>query len=311
MNADRLTRTVCWDRARSVLSLGLLSVAGVCGFFYFDSTEVLQAEERQQGDADGDGMYDAQELVIGSASTQRDTDADGFTDLEEFARQSSPTTSADIPVHAHVSASMSARGEDGRLRIYTAIFQSPSSAGQVDVRIGMLANSRLISIPNWYIALHSEIYEVTTPNGVVTIIDMRVSPKTVRVGQSISWFVYAFDRADDRRKSAAVADVFNVDHVHVLRMAPAEPPGASFAHQIDGSVYRPIPPSGTVPGEWVLGQICMRSSMTVAVDGAILTQEVVEAECVEDWDASCSGDACAGSLGSTFQTIDPVVLVGN
>ena len=43
--------------------------------------------------------------------------------------------------------------------------------------------------------------------------------------------------------------------------------------------------------------------------GGIMTHEVVEAECRDGWDAYCKTD-CAGSVGTTYQTLDPAVLVG-
>ena len=47
----------------------------------------------------------------------------------------------------------------------------------------------------------------------------------------------------------------------------------------------------------------------VGAGGGLITHEVVEAECRDGWDAYCKMD-CSGSVGSTYNTLDPAVLVG-
>jgi hypothetical protein len=60
---------------------------------------------------------------------------------------------------------------------------------------------------------------------------------------------------------------------------------------------------------WTPGQVCYQKTQAVGAGGGIITHEVVEAECKDGWDAYCKMD-CPGSVGSTFNTLDPAVLVG-
>ncbi len=303
-------------RAWSVLPLALVTVLGVCALYVTLPAGELSAAQRVArvgtNDQDQDGLPDAQEVVIGSDAWFADTDGDGFGDLEEFARQSDFTSDTSLPTRDAISAAISARGENPTLRLFVAIFQAPESAGHLDLRLGMLAHGRMFSIPSSYIAQHSVSRNVATPSGQITILDMAISTNLLVDGRNVSCFVYAFDKYDFTRRSAAVVDIFSIDGVPAVRIPPRMPPGASMAQQLAGSIYRPIPPAGEagIPPTWTPGQICMRTAMTVGVDGAILTQEVTRADCTPEWDAYC-GNNCGAAIGSTYQTIDPVVLVGN
>ena len=293
-----------------------MTALGVCALYFILPSARLRAAQRTAhfgtNDQDQDGLPDAQEAVIGSDPWLADTDGDGFSDLEEFARQSDFGEAESLPTRDAVSAGMSARGEDSTVRIFTAIFQAPESAGHLDLRFGMLANERMILIPGSYIAQHCVSRNVSTPNGQVTILDMPVSTNLLVDGRSVSWFVVAFDKHDLTKKSAAVVDIFSIEGVPAVRIPRKLPPGGSIAQHFEASIYRPIPPAGEagIPAGWSPGQICMRSAETVGVDGAVLTQEVTRADCLPEWDAYC-GNNCGASVGSTYHTIDPVVLVGN
>ena len=77
-----------------------------------------------------------------------------------------------------------------------------------------------------------------------------------------------------------------------------------------GTIYRPLTGGGDdVPNGWAIDQICYQMSQAVAVNGAVVTHEVVSADCVSGWDGSCP-PTCGSSVGSTFNSIDPVILIG-
>jgi hypothetical protein len=76
------------------------------------------------------------------------------------------------------------------------------------------------------------------------------------------------------------------------------------------TIYMPLPLSeGDNPVNWVPGEICVQQSSPVGSAGAVLTQEVTSAECQDGWEAACP-PSCASSVGTTFTTIDPAVLIG-
>jgi len=47
----------------------------------------------------------------------------------------------------------------------------------------------------------------------------------------------------------------------------------------------------------------------IGVSNGVTLHEVVSAECLDGWDAHCRSD-CSATVGSTFETFDPIGLVG-
>lgn len=257
--------------------------------------------------------------MLGTSNVLSDTDGDGFTDLEEFARQSEPTSAASIPLADHITVNIGSHGEGGYLHLFFAIYQPVGQYQSYTARIVKLQNSVLSSIPQSFLSRFgiSEDYEIWhggVKTGVVTTIDLEISPHAVPNGTSATWAICTTDSTTAANKSAAVVDIFNVDRVHCIRIRKEDPPGWAYAQQIQGSIYRPIPPSGVeeFASDWHRGQICMRASSTVATyANGIVVQEVVNADCETNWDTQCSQTACRSARSSTFQTIDPAVLMGN
>jgi hypothetical protein len=64
-----------------------------------------------------------------------------------------------------------------------------------------------------------------------------------------------------------------------------------------------------MPTTWTPGAVCFQTTAPVSADGATLTQQVVSADCQPGFDGACP-PSCSASVGSTFTTIDPVVLIG-
>jgi hypothetical protein len=91
-----------------------------------------------------------------------------------------------------------------------------------------------------------------------------------------------------------------------------------------GSIYVPLLPSpggsgsggngsgsgsGGIPASWEPGEVCFQRTSLVGSDGAAVTNEVVEADCVGGWDGFCPPN-CSSTVGSTFRTVDPLGLIG-
>ena len=83
-----------------------------------------------------------------------------------------------------------------------------------------------------------------------------------------------------------------------------------------GSIYLPIPTSsggggGGVPVTWTPAELCLKRTQTVGRLGALMTQEVVDANCVSGFEGFCTPTVCADTVGEQFQTVDPLVLAGS
>ena len=70
-------------------------------------------------------------------------------------------------------------------------------------------------------------------------------------------------------------------------------------------VSTPPPPSSG----WVSGAICYQRSEVVGINGPRILHQIVEADCLEGWDSYCAGE-CAASVGTTYETVDPLALIG-
>jgi len=51
------------------------------------------------------------------------------------------------------------------------------------------------------------------------------------------------------------------------------------------------------------------SSSVVGGNGPVMLHQVIEADCLQGWDTFCVSN-CSASLGSTYETVDPIALIG-
>lgn len=274
-------------------------------------------ETGQESDLDGDGLPNAQEAVLGTLPSAADTDGDGFSDLEEFARQSDPLLAEDVPTHRPVSVALSARGEGGVNYVFSAIYAADGVFGDKALALGLATGGRLIVFSSTGIANASSTWLVNASGaGKIYVVDRRVRPRRVgRLGYLSYYGAIGQRHASTRFQAAATADLQSIDGYTMLvrtdqafadpdlgQLAPTQSTGG-------GSSHTPIPASGEADTDWIAGAACVQQTSTVGSSGAILTQEVTDAACEDGWDSFCSG-GCSGTTGSTFETVDPVALVG-
>lgn len=262
-------------------------------------------------DADGDGLVDAQELLLGTSGLDFDTDGDGFGDSEEFARQSDPLDPLSTPTSSGVSATLLARGQGGKLRLVVTLYEPQGLEPYSMLRIGALANGRIVSVPMTRFLGISNVSDVPGSSGsTVTTIDMPVNPGFVHGSGMATFFLAAGQTNTMTFNTAAKVDVRSEGNELVLQ----RPIQASLDRRVNGgnggSLREPIPVSGPPTSSgWVSGAICYQRSEVVGVNGPRILHQIVEADCLEGWDSYCSSE-CAASVGTTYETVDPLALIG-
>lgn len=277
----------------------------------------LHASTGVSNDPDGDGLVTSQEVVLGTRPNRADTDGDGFTDGEEIARHSEPLSSGSVPLPSALDLGMTARGEDGEVRVVAAVYAQDGVVGDKIVEFGVYAHGRMLFMPPSYVGAvaTSTVVDASHGAGKILVLDLPITPEIVHRAGTLSVFATVqdgqggvVDAADAITLVSSGGVIFErVERGGVRPFMAMQ--GGSYGV---GSVYRPIPPGGDgdIPAAWSPGQICSQTTQIVGTSGAVVTHEVVAADCVDGWDAYCRED-CQATVGSTFQTIDPSVFVGN
>jgi len=268
-------------------------------------------------DMDSDGLSDRQELVLGTSITAADSDGDGFSDLEEFARHSDPLSNVDTPEQFCLSVALSARGGGGFNHVFAAVYAADGDFSTKRMSFGAAVQGRMAAFSNSDISRTSEIRTVDVSGaGRVFIVDRRISPRTlIRFGYSSFYGAVGRRGAANRFEAAAVVDLQTIDgYTTLVRTDYAQSAwfddGISLAPVNAGSAHVPIPASGgSGDDDSTAGAACVQQSAPVGSSGSILTRQVTSAACEDGWDSFCSG-GCASSAGSTFDTVDPISLVG-
>lgn len=304
------------------LPLGILLVAG---WALFDGgVAPLKADMAVVLDGDDDGLPDAVEVFLGTNAYLIDSDQDGFSDVEEFARQSDPINGASVPEDYDYSVGMTAYGHQGMVHIVIAIYDRDRRLGNNRVRFGAIGGHKSLSVPLNRLLGMSTVQETVAADGSeIKLIDTRLRHSQI-APRYFSVYVALGAVGVDGFQSAAKLDLMRSGDVVLMGGRQSAnrfglPPGTSGLSPDPAqqgatsttSVYSPISVGGggEVPGDWASGQVCSRSAMTVGSTGAVLTQQVETAECVDGWDSHCDS-GCSDAVGSTYRAIDPVALVG-
>jgi hypothetical protein len=279
------------------------------------STSRLSATSSDPGDEDGDGLSLKQERILETSPSAVDSDLDGFGDSEELARKTSPVNALVHPQGSDFGMGITARGDRDGLHALIAVYVPDGNFRELDVRIGTLVGIRPRFIRPAYVETHTQLEFVagSTTGSTVALLDMRFPRSWVDATGHLTLFATVALDGTGRNEAAATMDLFNIGGVIVLAMPDPSyvpPHGSADAPQGPVTLFKPLTlNNGEPPSGWTLGEVCAQTSETVMVGGATVMHEISSAECQGGWEGACPPD-CVSSVGSTFMTVDPVILVG-
>jgi hypothetical protein len=280
-------------------------------------------------DVDGDGLVYAQEHILGTSPIVADTDQDGFSDLEEIARHSSPISAISTPdLTRRLGIGMAAHAQSDGVHVLVSVFMSDMNLRDKQVQIGLYGHNQLIALSNSYLAAHAVLtyHPASVQAGCIALIDVTLDPNIVHAAGHLTVWASGGVPGANVATSAATCHLLSIAGVIVWAM-PVQRAGSTNNSKDAGedSVYMPLLPaptgggsnggngsgsgSGGAPASWEPGQVCFQHSATVGADGASVVNEVISASCVAGWEGFCP-PSCASSVGSTYRTVDPLVLIG-
>lgn len=273
-------------------------------------------------DADDDGTRDEFEDSMFTDKDVWDTDGDTWSDSEEFAMRSNPGNAGRFPVSIpRHSTNLTARGENGRLHVLsTAYFMDASNAAGAQFSLGLLIGRRYRKFSSNYLAINGESHSVAArPYGAkVAFFEISFPDTILSPGQRATFLAMLTMPGANKPSIVTSLDVVkDASGVLIMEyptgMMPNQP--GSTNPLPSGSIYLPIPTStggggGSVPTNWTPAQLCLKRTQTVGRMGALMTQQVVSADCVVGFEGYCDVTLCADTVTTTFQTVDPLVLAG-
>ena len=310
---QRRLRSGLWLAGVGSLALGAAAVAGGA-VWSVGEERIVHAVGEVAPDLDGDGLPDRLELVIGTLPHDGDSDADGFSDAEELARGSNPRLATSMPVGVGSSVGMAAYKDGNRVHAVTVVYVHDGRLRNRRLSFGARIGDSLRSMP--LTALrggdHSRLLVARGETAKLLVVDPVVSASAVVQRHSLSLFATLAHAGgyDDAAACNLVADSSGA----LFEFQP--PVGASGGLGGGtpstpslgiGGIYRPIEPGGG--SNYLMGEICAQTTTVVGVIGAVVTEEVVAADCVPGWDTYCT-PGCAATVGTTIRAVDPAALIG-
>jgi hypothetical protein len=284
-----------------------------------DAASVVHAGEASDVDSDGDGLHDALELVIGTNPNRADTDGDGFGDGEEIARNSNPRRAQVIPGADVPSMAVESYSVDGRVHVLTLAYLPDGIQRNQRVRFGAEFNGRLLTLPASRLRGGESPRVVAAAGGTASLVvlDPVISESWIKSRGGMSIFAILssggqYVAADSTTLVAVDDQLFErvLVQSNTALSANWNQTGTPQSGMPVGGVYRPLTAGGgNSSANNIPGQICAQTTMVLGVVGALVTQEVVEAGCVDGWDAHCTA-GCAGTVGKTIKSIDAAALIG-
>jgi hypothetical protein len=298
--------------------IALLAVAALLDPFGITKVRSsgLAASSSPTNDQDGDGIVFRQERILETIPSEPDSDLDGFGDAEELARKTSPINAAVFPTGNDIGMGITARGDRDGLHALVAVYVPDGNYQTLNVKIGVVVGRRLEFLRPSIMQTQTHLNFVpgSASNSQVGLLDLRFPRSWVDASGHLTMFTTASNIGSGTNQAAASMDLFNQDGVIVLAMPDPSyvpPPGLSSAPpQGRDTLFKPLTLAGDdPPAGWSMGEVCAQSAQAVMIGGALVVHEISSAECQGGWEGACPPD-CSSSVGTTFTTVDPVVLVG-
>jgi hypothetical protein len=263
-------------------------------------------------DFDGDGLANTLEEIVGTSMHKADSDNDGFHDAEELARQSNPVDRLNLPGSSPTSCGMAVYEASGNLRPAVAVYAASGDVRDADLAMGARVGQTLRGLPLSYFSKNSTIVQVpaAVAPGVVYVYDGTMNPNQVHLKGDLSIYATTVNVVGPVNTADAV-NLASIDGVIVEQFLTSPPqPFLSFGMPTSG-VYQPLGGSSgpPPPATWESGKICEQSMVVAGVNGPVVLQEVVAADCASGWSSYCGTD-CTSSVGSTVEILDPLALIG-
>lgn len=288
----------------------------------------LGATVHSTDDADADGLVYEQEHVLGTSSNASDTDADGFSDLEEVARKSSPISMGSTPAVAQaLSVGMTIHAESDGLHALIALYMTDHDARNKSLTLGYYAHNHIVMMSNGYIAAHASLRMLPAANASssIALIDLSIDPSLVVALGDVTLFAMAAPPGAGQITTAASVHLVAIGGTPVYCMPNPRLPQSSVSGVSipagSGSIYVPLIPqvngggtgggggSNGAPASWAAGEVCFQRAAPIGISGAVITNEIIAADCVGGWDGFCP-PSCSSTVGSTYKTVDPIALIG-
>lgn len=317
MSIERWSAKLRHGRAGQATALALLALALAGGSAWWASgvsePASLSAQASNTGcpDNDADGLPNALESVLGTWSCHADTDGDSFSDLEEVARQSNPLDSSNFPTVSEPSLSMVAFQQGGRVHIATLVFVNDGNLHTKRLRFGARIGDQVLGVP---LSAMRGGAPIQVRNGrdmgsKIAILEPVINSNTVLARRGMSLFATLAQQGAYLDAEACNLAQVQTSLYQMIRTSggTTTPPQGGTGIGL-GHAYRPIDPSNQNPSS-IAGEICAQTTTVVRVVGAVVTQEVIAADCVPGWDTFCS-PGCANTVGNTVRSIDPAALIG-
>ncbi|NUQ50799.1 MAG: hypothetical protein HUU27_12900, partial [Phycisphaerae bacterium] len=296
------------------LALGAAVVAGATAA-WFGEERVVHAVGEGAPDLDGDGLPDRLELVIGTLPNDGDSDGDGFSDAEELARGSNPRLTLSVPTGTSSAVGMAAYKDGNKVHAVTVVYLHDGKLRNKRLTFGARigANLKVMPLSSLRGGDDAKLIAARGDTAKLLIVDPVVSAGAVIQRQSLSLFA-TLARAggyDDAAACNLVADASGglFEFLLPVSASGAQNGGAPVVPNVGiGGIYRPIEPGNGGPN-YLMGEICAQTTVLVGVIGAVVTQEVIAADCVPGWDTYCT-PGCAATVGTTVRAVDPAALIG-
>lgn len=290
-----------------------------------------------QVDEDHDGLDYTLEQLLNINPIVADSDGDGWSDSEEIARHTDPRLNNSYPNAANngISSQIVVRLEgtlgSGILKVFALVYLPPGEENGktfqfVDLQNGQLHYFSPLETGNTLQTLaahdsgaHMVVVGIDLPDTILAITNTYLLAVVVKdLGHSVQASSYGLRSLD-----GWPVQLFPI--VFPSTSAPSTG-GSNFtlgcARQGDdraqqftptsgssaGSLYLPLT-SDPAPTTWVAEQICVQHTAPIGTSGNMIIEEIVASACESGWDAYCP-PSCASSVGTTFESIDPVLLIG-